>query len=328
MARAQTVSQLCEGMEDDSEEVRKVAQETLIEAYKGDFEAISEVSRRLEHMHPEVRKGAVDTLTHLAGRGNVHAVAEVSRRLGHWYANTRRSAIEALVQVMVESQHGKVSDLDDHNIIDEVIALLEDEQPDVRETAVWALGQVAHSGDQNTITAVCLHLEHKEPHVRRAAVQALVEIYRRGESIAVLALCEAAQHTRPEVRQAALEALSQVALQGDPQAVAVAQSRMEDWVPEVRRAAAQALGQLAVEGDSNSVAALEPCTQEMSRADVKRAAADAVCALSPKAKNSQWPDWYAGPWDKLGQKEEGDANTMLPPMKPRAAVRQAMTRLL
>ena len=118
-------------------------------------------------------------------------------------------------------------------------ALLKDNSPEVRQTAVESLGKI---GDRTAVPAVLPLLTDAIPPVRAAAAQALGRMATAADEAAVTGLTGALRDPADNVRQAAAMAISDIEPSPRQLAVIVMLARSADL--QVRRTAVQALQSL------------------------------------------------------------------------------------
>ena len=114
-------------------------------------------------------------------------------------------------------------------------AALSDNDPDVRQSAVWSLGQL---GSEQALSALREHLTDQDTKVRQSAALALWQL---GGAQALSALLERLTDQEPDVRLMAVQVLGQLRSE---QALPALLERLTDQEPDVRQSAALALGQL------------------------------------------------------------------------------------
>jgi len=112
---------------------------------------------------------------------------------------------------------------------------LQDENYDVRRSAVKALGKI---GSDVAIPALIQALQDENYNVRRSAVKALGKI---GSDVAIPALIQALQDEKHNVRRSAAEALGKI---GSETAIQALIQVLQDENYNVRRSATEALGKI------------------------------------------------------------------------------------
>lgn len=136
--------------------------------------------------------------------------------------------------------------------MESLIALLSDEQPQVRAYSAAALGSMKSEGVVSPLIAL---LYDRDPYVRRSAAGSLG---RTGSQTAIQPLVEALRDQTRDIASAAASALGQIK---HPDAIPPLIQALRDTTLKATRAAAMALGDL---GAKEAVGPLVQCLEEMS----------------------------------------------------------------
>jgi HEAT repeat protein len=195
--------------------------------------AVHALVAALKDTHGGVRGGAARAL---GGIKDVQAVEPLVAALRDRY--TARHAVAALDKIDPEWRKGQATG----RAVPGFVAALGDADPEVRHSAVWALGQVR---DVRAVEPLIAALRDTDQDVRAAAVRALGEI---GDVRAIEPLVAALRDSNRSVRLAAREALGSV-----PAAVDALLAALRDRDPDVRCNVTWALGEIK---DARSMEAL------------------------------------------------------------------------
>jgi HEAT repeat protein len=162
--------------------------------------------------------------------------------------------------------------------LEPLLALLQDEDPDVGQTALQRLKTLNMLDEPNVREALLEALQYGNPIVRRAIAEALGRAGGAQQNIAPLV--QALQDANSGVREAAADALGWI---GDAEVVPALQEALLDSQFRVRWVAAAALGKIAGRHPGISAAitpALVPLLSDESQY-VRSAAADVLRDLPP-----------------------------------------------
>lgn len=176
---------------DSEPDVRRHALWALAESDSPD--AIPALARAASDADPEVRRFALYALAERDGAASFGTLVDA---LDDPDSEVRRAAVTALA----ESEHPEAADA--------LARVLEDEDTDVRQMAIWGLAESGSADAAVTARLVAVLEGDAEPEVRQAAVHALGEI---GSDAALDALTRALQDPDPDVRKAAMAALADLA---------------------------------------------------------------------------------------------------------------------
>jgi len=128
-------------------------------------------------------------------------------------------------------------------------ALTQDEDEDVRESAADALGDI---GSPQGVDALKISLKDESPDVRESAADALGDI---GSPQGVDALKISLKDESPDVRESAVDALRRI---GGPEVIPALHGALSDEDEDVREAAAESLRALEGGGPSDPSSATTP----------------------------------------------------------------------
>lgn len=183
MQDIRTVEPLIDALEDPDKEVREAAIKGLAEL--GDRRAIGPLVLALIDEHGNVRQTASAALNKIdpqwertdAANQSVPRLKVALKDKEYW---VRQSAADALARIgNVEAQPSIVgpevssADSQQDRIQEALVALLIDDDRDLRQAAVEALGR---TGDQRAINALVPMLQDEDPWVRKATAQSLAAL--------------------------------------------------------------------------------------------------------------------------------------------------------
>ena len=168
-----------------------------------------------------------------------------------------------------------LGEMEDPRAIDALSRILiNDPEPEIRAKAAWALGEIE---DARAVPALTRAVTDESAEVRKNAVWALGELESED---ALAALAKATSDPDPKVRKSAVWAIGEIE---SPQAVGVLTQALKDSDGKVRRSAAWALGEIeSEEAVPGLVVALRDTDSEVRRfAAVALAEIESPVAIQP-----------------------------------------------
>mmetsp|Transcript_94821 Transcript_94821/g.187829 ORF Transcript_94821/g.187829 Transcript_94821/m.187829 type:complete len:355 (+) Transcript_94821:103-1167(+) len=218
-------------------------------------EVMAAISGCMTAAQTDVRAMAVKTIGVLAEPGNQKYIDLVRERLtdDHWFV--RRVALES---------YGRIGLKGDPDVITTVGDMIRDDNAEVRNVALDVFAYLTEKGDkQHALKPLNACLADWNPEIRRTAVLALgllarrdrMPLLRRSSTMFMNKGVTQQQAPRRKVEQPETD-MDTMMLADIRRAIA---ANLDDKHPEVRRTAAEVLGRCAPTGDSETVANLQKC---------------------------------------------------------------------
>eukprot|EP00419_Tripos_fusus_P043963 CAMPEP_0172824644 /NCGR_PEP_ID=MMETSP1075-20121228/18141_1 /TAXON_ID=2916 /ORGANISM="Ceratium fusus, Strain PA161109" /LENGTH=346 /DNA_ID=CAMNT_0013665955 /DNA_START=35 /DNA_END=1071 /DNA_ORIENTATION=+ len=224
----------------------------------------------------DVRAMAVKTVGSLAKPGDQKYIDLVSERLTDEHWSVRKAAVESC---------GRIDMKGDANMIASVGGMIRDSRDEVRTVALDVFAQLAFKGDTQhalAFTKMNAFLEDMNPEVRRTAVLAIGILARRGRMPLMhrgnnMFMSKGAKQQLAPRQEVKKPEMLRDRLMLQPFITAI-EKKLRDAHPEVRRTAVEVLGQCLFMGDAKTVASLQTCLKDRVWS-VRKAAVEALCCL-------------------------------------------------
>lgn len=237
-----TYEDVYKGLTDKNTDMRCAAVASLPYMARVDQEqAIAALRDSMEDQEWEVRREAVEIVPELLPPGDKGAVAATMARVTDSSCSVRQAAVRAVGRLLPEG-------CGDETTISMAIALLEDDNDDVRRAATATLAHVVDPSDaesrEGVVATLAQSVQHWSPLVKRAAMESLSLVAEKGDDRVVEIMKRHLKDDMGLLRQAAVLALGKVASTGDPRIISLVKQSSKDKDARVRMAAAAALAEL------------------------------------------------------------------------------------
>lgn len=261
-----TVAALISSLSDDDSRVRRAAADALGEIGPKASRSIPALLNLFDDIDPSVIESAARA-TGLMGSRASRANDELTMLLQHSDARIRGAAAVSIGQLGRRARSS----------MPELSQNLGDADPAVRAAAAHSLGAMGTSASKYSSRLVRL-LDDGEPEVRNAASRALGRIGRGAVEVLIRTL----QNGDPVFLQSVVDTLGLIGPSATPQLIESVQSKDEQTL--VRQYATLALAKIGPD-DRRVVPALIAALGD-NKADIRRAAAEAIGNVGPSAANA------------------------------------------